>query len=678
VFPTPTISLAQSSSSICPGGSFVITPSGATSYTYAGGTPTLTGTSATVSPIVSTIYTVSGTNANGCINAPAASGFATVTTLSSPSMTVVANPTSICPGFNSSITVSGANSYTWTAPASNLNAITVSPSVTTIYTVSGTGTTVCNGVKTVTVNVFATPTIVATPSVVNRCALTNENFVATGATTYTWNGVINTATASIPTPTANSVYTVAGTNASGCIGTTTIAVTSFSLPVLSITPPATTICAQSFALFSAAGASTYVWNGSVNGQTVNLFHTGSTTHTIVGTDALGCVGSTTVSVFANPLPTVVATPGFTSVCANSAVSFSASGAVTFTWSNNQNGSTASFTPATNSQYNVSGTDANGCVNSSPISVIAIALPSLSIVKPASTVCANAAGSYTANGAGTYTWSTGSSGQVVTITPTANSVYTVSGTDAVTGCANSQTFSINTYSAPILTILPSASQSVCLNASANYSVTGAMTYTWNSVPGGSVFVTTPTANAVYTLSGKNQQNCATTTTVSVKLYSLTVVTAAASSASACAKETLTLSATGAQTYTWLPFNVTGALYTITPQATIQYTVQATDANNCTGTDSVRVYVSKCTGIENFSERLSGITVYPNPSNGSFTIGMPFEGTKIVRVYSVTGALIESSETTEQVQTMDLNMKAKGLYYIQIDSNGSSARHKMIIE
>lgn len=678
VFTTPTISVASNTAAICPGGSFVITPTGATSYTYSGGSPTLTGSTATVSPIVNTIYTVSGTNANGCVNAVSAAGLVTVTTLSSPAMTVIATPTAICPGFSSILSVTGANSYTWTSPAVNVSALSVSPTVTTIYTVSGTGTTVCNGVRTITITVFPTPTVVATPSFVTGCALSSQSLSALGAVTYTWNGSITGATTTIQTPTANATYTVLGTNSSGCIGTTTIAVISNSLPIVAISPASTTICVQSFALFSAAGASTYVWNSSVTGNTVNLFHTASTTHTIVGTDALGCSSTTTVSVFANPLPNVAATPNFTTVCANTPVSFTASGAVTYTWSNTLNGNTTTFTPAISSQYNLSGTDANGCVNNTPITVLATALPSLTIVKPSGTVCANAAGSYTVNGAGTYTWSSGATGNVTSLTPTANTSYFVTGRDTITGCVNSQSFSVNTFSAPVLAIQPSASQSVCLNVSATYTVSGANSFTWNTGAVGPVFAITPTASAVYTVTGKNQQNCTTAATVSVKLYSVTIVSAAASSASACAKETLTLTGTGAQTYTWLPFNITGGSYTITPQATLQYTVVGTDANNCEGSDTVLVFVSKCTGIEGYAERSSQIRVYPNPSNGNITIDMPFEGSKTVKVYSMSGALITLAETTGQLQSMDLNGNAKGLYYIQIEANGSSARYKLIIE
>ncbi|MES2680059.1 MAG: LamG-like jellyroll fold domain-containing protein [Bacteroidota bacterium] len=60
-------SIAVSSGTICSGNSFVLTPSGASSYTYSGGT-------ATVSPLATSIYTVTSINSLGCM----ASAMATV------------------------------------------------------------------------------------------------------------------------------------------------------------------------------------------------------------------------------------------------------------------------------------------------------------------------------------------------------------------------------------------------------------------------------------------------------------------------------------------------------------------------------------------------------------------------------------------------------------------------
>ncbi len=130
---SPTITV--NSGAICLGNTFTITPSGANTYTFQGG-------SSVVSPTSASAYTVSGTSAAGCIGNVATSN---VTVNPNPTLTVVSSASNfICVGQSALLTASGASTYSW----SNTNTgttISVSPSVTTIYTVTGTDV---NGCKT--------------------------------------------------------------------------------------------------------------------------------------------------------------------------------------------------------------------------------------------------------------------------------------------------------------------------------------------------------------------------------------------------------------------------------------------------------------------------------------------------------------------------------------------------
>jgi len=66
VNPLPTVSVSSSASLICTGSSVSITLSGASTYTWT--TPASTNTTIVVSPAATTIYTVTGTDGNGCVN----------------------------------------------------------------------------------------------------------------------------------------------------------------------------------------------------------------------------------------------------------------------------------------------------------------------------------------------------------------------------------------------------------------------------------------------------------------------------------------------------------------------------------------------------------------------------------------------------------------------------------
>jgi hypothetical protein len=65
VNPLPTITASSSSSILCEGESATLTASGASTYTF---NPGGTGTSIVVTPPVTSVYTISGTDANGCSN----------------------------------------------------------------------------------------------------------------------------------------------------------------------------------------------------------------------------------------------------------------------------------------------------------------------------------------------------------------------------------------------------------------------------------------------------------------------------------------------------------------------------------------------------------------------------------------------------------------------------------
>ena len=93
---TPTITV--NSGSICNGDSFTLTPSGATTYTYSSG-------SNVVSPITTTSYTVTGTNASGCSDLVGVVSTVTVNAL--PSLAVSSG--SICNGDSFTLTPSGAS-----------------------------------------------------------------------------------------------------------------------------------------------------------------------------------------------------------------------------------------------------------------------------------------------------------------------------------------------------------------------------------------------------------------------------------------------------------------------------------------------------------------------------------------------------------------------------------------
>lgn len=170
---------------ICAGNSANISASGAgTGATYSWDQGLGTGSSHTVSPTVTTTYTVQATDMAGCTE----SSSTTITVETIPTVTVIPTSPTICAGDSQTLTATGAQSYVWNTGA-NTATITVTPSSQTTYTVIGQNGSCAGTPVQVTVAVDPSPTVVANSDVVSVGVGGTVNFDNAGssATSYTWN-----------------------------------------------------------------------------------------------------------------------------------------------------------------------------------------------------------------------------------------------------------------------------------------------------------------------------------------------------------------------------------------------------------------------------------------------------------------------------------------------------------
>lgn len=670
VNPNPTVTVSGSTV-ICVGKSTTLTANGAQTYTWS---PSTVSNSLLVSPIVNTTYSVSGTSSLGC---PASATVAIVSN-SLPVIGIAASASTICLLTSATFTASGANSYTWTAgPTNAVNTVTLS-ATSTVYTVNGTNAAGCVSSKTVALNSYSLPVLAITPSSLTICSTSTASFTASGASTYTWSGIAIPSATAAYAPASSTIYTVTGTSTQSCVASQTVAVVTNTLPVLAISPAATTVCAQSAASFTANGASTYTWNNiaAPSSATYIGIPASNTTYTVAGTNAQGCTSTAMVAVTTLSLPAVMITPSFVSVCYSTTSTYTASGAVTYTWSDTSNGTMLSLTPTLTSAYSVSGTGANGCIANSPLNIVVNGLPTIGVSPLTATVCPNAGATFTASGASTYTWSNGPLTTVAVISPPATGVYTVTGMDQ-NGCIGTKTLVVTTKTVPVIVISP-ASTSICIGATASFTAAGANSYTWSTNTNGSMVNVTPVLTTTYSVIGRNTIGCSTTATTQVNVWQLPVIAISPVSPTICAKEPVTFTATGAASYTWYPFNATTATLTSAPTNSAQYTVIGLDVNGCSNTNTVMVFVEKCLGIANNGSNSNVISVYPNPSTGFVTAKFEFEGQKNIVVMNSVGAVVAEMTSENESEVLNLSDIAKGVYFIKITSKGNSSNHKVIIE
>lgn len=588
----------------------------------------------------------------------------------------ITGPSSMCSGNSITLTTNATGTYSWNT-GSTASLIVVSPVSNTTYSVSQTSTTGCNAVALISVTVNAGVPVLSISSSTNQtCLGKTATLTASGALTYTWsNGVINGQSFF---PTGTTTYTVIGQNGCGTSNAVTT-ITVSPLPVTVLSSP-TLICVGSTATLTAAGpATTYTWTPlNLSGGNVIVSPTTTTIFSVAASDGT-CAGSATVVLAVNPIPTLAIVSSASLVCEGYPVTLTASGALTYTWSPIvANGSTITANPSGPTLYSVSGSNSLGCVSSANQAILTTPSPTLNISATSTVACVGGTVSLSASGANTYSWNSGPTTQVIVVSPIVSTVYTVVGTFTNGGCTTIKSVSISVFTKTIGISGPSV---CCQGTSLNYIASGANTYTWNTGASGNNISVSPATSTVYLVSGTSPtlgMNCLSTQSIAVTVNPNPSVSIAATRTTMCKGEKNTLTANGASNYLWNTASTSNTLLlNPTAASTIVYSVTGTDANGCESTASISMKVNACTGIElQNAGVVSGISVYPNPNNGEFTISADSEW-HLVMVNEI-GQLVRDIYLNDKNNfKMDITNLSKGIYFINGEKDSMSIHQKISV-
>jgi gliding motility-associated-like protein len=457
-----------------------------------------------------------------------------------------------------------------------------------------------------------------------------------------------------PTASGNFNYSIPLTGGCGSVNATgTIMVNS--LPTVGInSTPGTTVCSGTSVTLSGTGASSYSWSGGITNG-VAFVPSSTQTYTVTGTNANGCTNTSSVTITVNPLPTVGinTTPG-TTVCSGTSVTLSGTGATSYSWSGGITNGVA-FVPSGTQTYTVTGTNANGCTNTSSVTITVNPLPTVGInVSPNTTVCSGTSVTLSGTGATSYSWSGGITNGVAFV-PSSTQTYTVTGTNA-NGCTNTSSVTISITNSN--TVTGPGSSTVCIGnamTSITHNTTGATGIgTPTGLPsgvsasfsGGIITISgTPTVVGIYNYTIPLTGGCGSVNaTGTITVNSLpTIGTNSSPGTTVCSGTSVTLSGTGATSYSWSGGVSDGVSFV--PSSTQTYTVTGTDVNGCTNTNSVTITVnslpnvgynvspntSVCSGT---SVTLSGTGASNYSWSGGVVDGSPFVPTS-TQTYTVTG-------------------------------------------
>ncbi len=440
-------------------------------------------------------------------------------------------------------------------------------------------------------------------------AITNFNaYHGNNAATYLWSTGETTPTISAST---TGWYSVAINSGPLCTTTDSVyiaVIDALSSPALGVD---SATCGTPVMLDAKYWpGSSYAWSTGDTTQTISA--TASGTYFAVVSTPCGNI-SDTIVITVNPFPVV--NLGVDSTYCGQAVLTAGTGLNTYLWNTNE--TTANITSTTTGTYDVTVWNTFGCSNSDTIAIVVNALPVISISGNTEVCGAGAGTTLLASGASTYSWTNGPATDVNSVFPIADSTFIVSATDN-NGCSNTDSVMVIVHSLPVVTLGNDSAQcagTITLDAGVYAS------YLWNN---GDLTQTTATsADGNYFVVVTDTNNCSNSSdTVSLTFYQVPAIFIGADT-TLCGTSLL-LDAGIHDAYLWNNSDLT-QLTTVT--TTGIYSVQVTDTNGCSNSDSILVTINNPPVV---AMSLSFTTICVDDASIALTGGTPVGGT-----YSGTG-------------------------------------------
>lgn len=510
---------------------------------------------------------------------------------------------------------SGTYTYDWTnlSGSDDVANPTISPTLTTTYTVTVDDGAGCVSSDAITVTVTALPVANAGPDIdpcLNSAAIT----MAAGGT---WTGAAGSLlNGNIFTPSAVGTYNLTYTvTANGCSNSDQRVVLVRPKPTVNAGADQS-ICIGSCAQLSAAASSTngaitlYTWSGGTVNNSMSSSPTAcpsnSTTYNVTVVDAEQCNAQDQVTVTVVALPTVDAGADLT-LCNNpTPTTLTGQNPTGGVWSGTGVTSAGVFTPAGVNTYvlTYTYTTSLGCVNSDTRTITVIDAASIN-AGPDRTACVGASnfqlnpvtpgGTWSGS---TYVTSTG------IFTPSMLGSYTLTYSVNMGTCTSMDQVVVNVFGLP--TVSAGLDKNICVGASTtlNGTATGGLspyTILWNnasSLSNASSLTPTasPSATTTYTLTVVDNRGCSASDVVDVNVNTLPVVAAGADMTLCNTPNSTALAGYSPIGGTWSGTGVTaGGVFTPNGVGTYTLTYTYTNASACTASDALVITVVDATSI-----------------------------------------------------------------------------------
>ncbi|UKN00828.1 gliding motility-associated C-terminal domain-containing protein [Paracrocinitomix mangrovi] len=350
------------------------------------------------------------------------------------------------------------------------------------------------------------------------------------------------------------------------------------------------------AIITGTGPYTYSWSSvPVGFSSANATETvtpAQNTEYIVEVQGF-CGTTTTASVYVTVNDNPVANAGSNqTICDNESANITATanggnGTYTYNWDIPATGASQTVSPNSTTTYNVTVTDGNGCTDTDAITVNVNAAPTANAGTDQA-ICNGQTATLTASGGTTYSWSSGGGSATEMVSPTSNTIYTVTVGNAA-GCQDTDDVLVTVN--PLPNAFAGNDITVCNGGSASITATGGVSYMWDGGLGAGATqnLTNITSPVTYTVTVTDANGCVDTDDIFIDVGAALTPDAGADT-DICEGESHTLSASGGINYSWDNGLGTGSTHVVTPTSTTTYTVNVDDGGGCSGSATVTITVN----------------------------------------------------------------------------------------
>lgn len=187
------------------------------------------------------------------------------------------------------------------------------------------------------------------------------------------------------------------------------------------------------------------------------------------------------------------------------------------------------------------------------------------------------------------WTGSSSTNTIGVISGSNSGTITVAASSTCGVFPTSTLAVSVQTVPVLNVV-SSNSIICSGLAATLTASGANSYTW--MPGGisgQTIQVNPFVNTTYTVNATHSNSCSQSAQITQSVVINPTVTASTAGSIACNGNSVSLSAAGATSYTWLPGNLSGSVIVVSPATSMVYTLTGFTPFGCTGSNTLSLSV-----------------------------------------------------------------------------------------